>query len=177
MTSLPRPLVLIGLMGSGKSTIGRKLADEIGVPFKDSDQEIEDAAGCSISDLFAIYGEEVFRDLEQRVIKRLLSDKNQVLATGGGSYVQPAVKEEIDKRGTTIWLRADLPVLLERVSRRDSRPLLAKGNKKKILQRLIKERYPVYADAQYTIDSNEGPLERVVNDIIDTLGLKRHVKP
>lgn len=169
MASLTKPLVLIGLMGAGKSTVGVRLAEVLGIPFKDSDHEIELAAGCSISDLFAIYGEEIFRDLEQRVIKRLLKERNLVLATGGGSYIQPAIQEEIKKRACTVWLRAELDVLIERVNRRDTRPLLATGDKRKILTRLIKERYPIYEQADLIVDSGSGPHERVVKDILKKL--------
>ncbi len=169
MASLTKPIVLIGLMGAGKSTVGHRLAEALGVPFKDSDHEIEQAAGCSISDLFAIYGEEIFRDLEQRVIRRLLKERNLVLATGGGSYIQPVIQEEVRKRAYTVWLRAELEILLERVSRRDSRPLLATGDKRKILSRLIKQRYPIYQQADLIIDSGHGPHERIVKDILEKL--------
>jgi shikimate kinase len=169
MAILSRPLVLIGLMGAGKSTVGIRLAEVLGVPFKDSDQEIEAAAGCSVADIFAIYGEDIFRDLEQRVIKRLLREKNLVLATGGGSYIQPAIQDEIRKRAYTLWLRADLETLLERVSRKDTRPLLATGDKRKILNRLIKERYPIYQQADIVIDSNAGSHEKIVKEIIARL--------
>lgn len=169
MASLSKPIVLIGLMGAGKSTVGLRLAESLGVPFMDSDLEIESAAGCSISDLFAIYGEAIFRDLEQRVIKRLVENTNLVLATGGGSYIQPAVREVIKERAHTVWLRADLEVLLDRVSRRDSRPLLATGDKQKIMQRLMEERYPVYQQADTVIDSNHSSHEKVVREIIQTL--------
>lgn len=169
MASLSRPIVLVGLMGAGKSTIGVRLAQQLKLPFVDSDQEIEEAAGCSISDLFAIYGEDIFRDLEKKVVKRLLSTKSHIIATGGGSYVQPSVRAMIDKKAFTIWLRADLNVLLERVERRDSRPLLAKGNKKKILSRLIDERYPIYERADMVIDSSTGPHEKIVEKMITQL--------
>ncbi len=169
MASLSKPLVLIGLMGAGKSTVGARLAEALGLPFKDSDIEIEAAAGCTISDLFAIYGEEIFRDLEQRVIKRLLKERNLVLATGGGSYIQPAIQEEIKKRAHTIWLRADIDILIDRVSRRDTRPLLATGDKRKILSRLIKERYPIYQQADTVVDSSAGSHEKIVREIIAQL--------
>lgn len=169
MASLSQPLVIIGLMGAGKSTVGLRLAEALGVDFKDSDHEIEEAAGCTISDLFAIYGEEIFRDLEKRVMKRLLKERNLVLATGGGSYIQPVIQEEIKSKAFTIWLRADVETLLERVSRRDTRPLLATGDKRKILTRLIKERYPVYEQADLIIDSNSGSHERVVREIVQQL--------
>lgn len=169
MASLSKPIVLIGLMGAGKSTVGVRLAETLGVPFKDSDIEIEMAAGCSISDLFAIYGEDIFRDLEQRVVKRLLEGRNLILATGGGSYIQPAIQDIIKKRAHTVWLRADLEILLDRVGRRDSRPLLATGDKRKILKRLMEERYPIYQKADTIIDSNAGSHEKVVKEVIATL--------
>lgn len=167
--TLTRPLVLIGLMGAGKSTVGIRLANTLGVPFRDSDHEIEEAAACSISDLFAIYGEEIFRDLEKKVIRRLLQEPNQIIATGGGAYIQPAVKKEIQKNAFTVWLRADLPVLLERVNRRDTRPLLAGKDKQHILKKLMEERYPAYEQADLVVDSNEGPHEEVVRRIMKEL--------
>ena len=169
MASLSKPIVLVGLMGAGKSTIGIRLGHALKLPFTDSDHEIEEAAGCSISDLFAIYDEEIFRDLEKRVIKRLLGKQNQILATGGGAYMQEQIRDMISKKAFTIWLRADLDVLLERVNRRDTRPLLAKGNKRKILLRLIKERYPLYEQADMIVDSGHGPHENVVKTIIKRL--------
>lgn len=169
MASLSKPIVLVGLMGAGKSTIGIRLASALKLPFVDSDAEIEEAAGCSVSDLFAIYDEEIFRDLEKRVIKRLLQNPKQVLATGGGAYMQEPIREMISKKAFTIWLRADLDVLLERVNRRDTRPLLAKGNKQKILSKLIKERYPIYEQADMIVDSATGSHENVVKEIVKRL--------
>lgn len=169
MASLSKPIVLIGLMGAGKSTIGVRLANMLELPFVDSDNEIEEAAGCSITDIFAVYNEEIFRDLERRVIKRLLGNHNQILATGGGAYLQEPIRHMIQQKAFTIWLRADLEVLLERVNRRDTRPLLAKGNKQKILSRLIKERYPIYEEADMIVDSGTGPHENVVKTIIKQL--------
>ena len=165
-----RPLVLIGLMGVGKSTVGRRLAKKIGWQFIDSDEEIEAAAGCSISDIFAIHGEPIFRDLEQRVLQRLLTtDAPMVLATGGGAWIQPAVREAIKQHATSIWLRAELDVLLERVSRRDYRPLLQMGDKREILERLMRERYPIYAEADVVVDSAVGSHERVVDAVLSAL--------
>lgn len=169
MARLSKPLVLIGLMGAGKSTVGARLAHNLNLPFVDSDIEIAEAAGCSVSDIFEMYGEEIFRDLEHRVIKRLLSTKNHVVATGGGSYIQPHIRELIQRKAYTVWLRAELPVLLERVNRRDTRPLLAKGDKQQILDRLIQERYPIYAEADLVIDSDEGSHENIVKKVIETL--------
>ncbi len=163
------PIVLVGLMGAGKSTIGRRLANALDVPFIDSDNEIVEAAGCSISDIFESYGESIFRDLEQRVILRLMSGTPCIVATGGGAFIQPAIREAISEKAISVWLKADLPVLLERVSRRDNRPLLKTGDKSEILQKLIDERYPIYAQADITIDSNFGPHETVVEDIIMAL--------
>jgi shikimate kinase len=164
-----RPLVLIGLMGSGKSTIGRRLANAIGWRFIDADEEIEAAAGCSIADIFAVYGEPIFRDLEERVISRLLSEDPMVLATGGGAWMQPRIRELIKSRATSLWLRAEIDVLVERVSKRDHRPLLKNGDKQSIMQRLMDERYPVYAEADITVDSSKGPHEQVVERAIASL--------
>ena len=163
------PVVLVGLMGAGKSTVGRRLANALGVAFIDSDAEIVEAAGCSISDIFEGYGEPIFRDLEQRVILRLMSGEPSVVATGGGAFIQPAIRDAIAGNGISVWLKADLPVLLERVSRRDNRPLLQTGDKSEILQKLIDERYPVYAQSDIIIDSNFGPHESVVEDIVVAL--------
>jgi len=166
MASLTKPLVLIGLMGAGKSTVGLRLAHTLKLPFIDSDHEIAEAASCSVSDIFEIYGEDVFRDLEERVIRRLLRNKNQVLATGGGSYIQPVIRDLIKKKAYTVWLRAELPVLLERVNRKDTRPLLARGDKQKILEKLMVDRYPIYQEADLVVDSGDGPHDRVVKEII-----------
>ena len=153
------PIVLVGLMGAGKSTVGRRLAATLGVNFIDSDIEITEAAGCSISDIFESYGEPIFRDLEQRVILRLMMGEPSVIATGGGAFIQPAIRNAIADKAISVWLKADLPILLERVSRRDNRPLLKTGDKGEILQKLIDERYPIYAQANITIDSNNGSHE------------------
>ncbi len=164
-----RPLVLIGLMGAGKSTIGRRLAKTIGWRFVDSDEEIEAAAGCSIADIFTIHGEPIFRDLERRVIKRLLGEGPLVLATGGGAWMQEDVRATIRAQATTVWLRAELDILTDRVSRRDHRPLLETGDKRTILKRLMDERYPIYEEADLIVDSSEGPHEKVVNRVVAAL--------
>lgn len=156
-------------MGAGKSTVGKRLANALGVDFIDSDNEIAEAAGCSISEIFETYGETMFRDLEKRVLLRLLSQGPCVIATGGGAFMNDAIRSEIKARTLSIWLRADLEVLVERVSRRDTRPLLKTGDKREILQRLMDERYPVYALADITIDSNSGPHDTVVTDILNML--------
>lgn len=171
LTALPlaKPVVLIGLMGAGKSTIGRRLALRTGREFVDSDDEIVDAAGCSIADIFAIHGEKIFRDLEQRVIKRLLDRDDIILATGGGAWMQPLVRELIQSKAVSVWLNADLQVLLDRVEKRNHRPLLEQGDKREILSKLMEERYPIYAEATLSVDSNNGPHNQVVERVIETL--------
>lgn len=166
---LHKPVVLVGLMGAGKSTIGRRLASSLSLSFVDSDNEIVEAAGCSIADIFESYGETIFRDLEQRVLLRLVSSTPCVIATGGGAFINPVIREAIKDKAISVWLKADLDVLLERVSRRDTRPLLKTGDKGAILGRLMQERYPVYAEADITIDSNAGLHEAVVDNILSAL--------
>ena len=170
-----RTIVLVGLMGAGKSTIGRRLAAELGVRFVDSDNEIADAAECSISDIFAIYGETIFRDLEKRVIIRLLGSEPIVLATGGGAFMNPQIREAVKEHGLSIWLRADVEVLLERVSRRNTRPLLESGDKREILLRLKAEREPVYGTADMVVDNDIGDHDKVVMDILELLKGKQWV--
>lgn len=167
--SINKPIVLVGLMGAGKTTIGRRLASSLGQSFIDSDHEIVEAAGCSIPDIFAIYGEPIFRDVEQRVLLRLIQGKDGVIATGGGAFMNPVIRDAIKEHAWSVWLKADLPVLIERVSRRDTRPLLHAGNKEEILGKLIDERYPTYSQADIVIDSNDGAHETVVQRIIDAL--------
>lgn len=166
---LKKPVVLVGLMGAGKTTIGRRLAQQLDLEFIDSDQEICEAAGCDISDIFDIYGEDVFRDLEKRVMQRLLGKKACIIATGGGAFIQDHIRKQILEKSTAIWLRADLEVLLERVSRRDTRPLLRTGDRTTIMQKLMDERYPTYSEAHLAVDSNEGSHECVVDAIIEEL--------
>lgn len=166
---LDKSVVLVGLMGAGKSTVGKRLASVLGLSFIDSDNEIVEAAGCSISDIFELYGENVFRDLEQRVMLRLLSGTPAVIATGGGAYVNPAIRDAVREHGLSIWLKADLDVLVERVSRRDTRPLLKTGDKKEILGKLMQDRYPVYEEADIVIDSSAGLHEAVVDSVVDAI--------
>jgi shikimate kinase len=152
-TALTRTLVLVGLMGAGKTCIGRELARRLGVAFVDADVEIESAANCSIEDIFRVYGETEFRAGERRVIKRLLSGPVHVLATGGGAFMDPETRARIRERAISIWLRADLDLLVNRVARRSNRPLLKNGEPREILSRLIDERYPIYAEADIVVDS------------------------
>lgn len=147
-----RSIVLVGLMGAGKTTIGRRLAAALGLPFHDADVEIEQAAGCSIADLFARYGEPAFRDGERRVIRRLLGGAPIVLATGGGAFMDDDTRALIRERATSIWLRCPLPLLLRRVSGRTHRPLLNAGDPRTVLDELMAKRSPVYAEADVTVD-------------------------
>lgn len=165
-----RSVVLIGLMGAGKTAIGRRLATRLGLNFVDADNEIEKAAGKSISDIFADHGEPYFRQGEHRVIARLLKSGPQVLATGGGAYMNSDTREAITKRGVSVWLNADLDVLLERVARRDHRPLLKTDDPETVMRRLMEERYPVYANADVTVMSRDAPHEVMVSEIISSLG-------
>lgn len=162
-------LVLVGLMGAGKSCIGRRLAQRLGRRFVDADIEIEQAAGCSISDIFAEHGEAYFRSGEKRVISRLLQTPGQVIATGGGAFMDPDTRAAVATAGRSVWLRADLDLLVKRTSRRDSRPLLRQGNPREILQRLIDERYPIYALADITVDAGEGPPDVTVERVLKSL--------
>ncbi len=164
-----RSLVLIGLMGAGKTAIGRRLAKQLNVGFVDADTEIERAAGKSISDFFADHGETHFRDGERKVIARLLKGGPQVLATGGGAYMDEQTRIAVAKHGISIWLKADLKILLERVGRRDHRPLLKTGDPKEVMKRLMDERYPVYESANITTVSRDVPHEVIVGEIIDAL--------
>jgi len=160
---LPRTLVLVGMMGAGKSAIGRRLASRFGVEFVDADSEVERAAGCSITDIFELYGEQAFRDAERRVIARLLSGPVHVLSTGGGAFMDAETRETIAASGISLWLRADLELLVRRTARRKTRPLLNDGDPREILARLIEERHPVYALADIVIDSRDGPPEETAD--------------
>ncbi|MBI1239977.1 MAG: shikimate kinase [Alphaproteobacteria bacterium] len=164
-----RSIVLVGLMGSGKSTIGRRLASALGLPFHDADVEIETAAGCSVSEFFEKYGEPAFRAGERRVIARLLDGPRHVLATGGGAFMDAETRALIRAKAVSVWLRADLDVLMARVSRRNTRPLLAKGNPRETMERLMRERYPLYAEADITIESIDGPHDQVVRQVLGAL--------
>lgn len=166
---LDRSIVLVGLMGAGKSAIGRRLAARLGLKFVDADAEIEKAAGCSIADIFEIHGEPAFREGERRVVARLLKEPPHVLATGGGAFMDAETLARIGERGVSVWLRADIELLLSRVSRRDDRPLLKQGDKREILTALIAERYPVYAEADIVVDSEDVPHDRMVDKIITAL--------
>jgi shikimate kinase len=164
-----RSIVLVGLMGAGKSTVGRRLAQKLGLPFRDADNEIEAAAGMSIPDIFAIHGEAHFRDGERRVIARLLQEGPMVLATGGGAFMNEETRARIAENGISIWLRADLDVLMRRVRKRATRPLLQNPDPEGTMRQLMAKRHPVYALADLTVESHEAPHDRVVAEIINCL--------
>lgn len=170
-----KSIVLIGLMGAGKTAVGRRVATRLGLKFVDADTEIEEAAGQSISEIFADHGEAYFRDGERRVIARLLGDGPQVLATGGGAYMNEDTRNLITEVGVSIWLKAELKVLMERVVRRDHRPLLKTEDPQAVMQRLMDERYPVYASADITVVSRDVPHEVIVAEIVDALQKHLHV--
>ncbi len=164
-----RTIVLVGLMGAGKSSIGRRLAQRLSLAFIDADKEIESAAGCSIEEIFERLGEQAFRDGERRVILRLLDDPPHVLATGGGAFMDPLIRARIKERAVSVWLHADLDLLVRRVSRRSNRPLLKNGNPRDVLASLMERRYPVYAEADIRVDSADGPPEQTVQRVADAL--------
>ena len=167
-----RSVVLVGMMGAGKSSIGRRLAGRMEIPFVDADIEIEKAAGMSIAEIFAAHGEAYFRAGEGRVIVRLLDGGPQVLATGGGAFMNPETRAAIRAKGISVWLRATLEVLNRRIKRRGDRPLLKDTDPVETLRRLIDQRYPVYAEADLTVESREVPHETIVDEIL--AGLHSH---
>src|SRR4051812_8396064 len=173
--SLPRTVALVGLMGAGKSAIGKRLALRLGLPFVDADDEIERAAGCSISEFFERFGEVEFRAGERRVISRLLAGPPHVLSTGGGAYMDAETRALMRKHAITVWLRADLEVLYDRVRKRAHRPLLRQGDPREILERLISQRYPIYAEADLVIESTAQPAEITTDQVLEAL--RRHLEP
>lgn len=170
LAAIDRPIVLVGLMGAGKSCIGKRLASHLGLTFVDADREIEIAAGgCSIPDIFAMHGEEAFRDGERRVIQRLLGNPVHVLATGGGAFVDPGTRALVKERGLSIWIRADLDLLVKRVSRRNNRPLLQNVDPRTKLAELMALRDPFYAEADVTVESADGPPEVTLGRVMEAL--------
>lgn len=164
-----RMLVMIGMMGAGKSSIGRRLANRLNMPFADADSEIELAANATIPEIFERHGEVYFRDGERRVIQRLLDSEPKVIATGGGAFIQPETRAAIQAKAISIWLKADRDLLLSRVKRRSNRPLIKGGDPGETIDRLIAERYPVYAEAAIHIQSRDIAHELVIDDILATL--------
>ena len=165
----PRAIALVGMMGVGKTTIGRRLAPRVGLPFFDADAEIEEAAGMSVSDLFRLHGEKSFREGEARVIARLLEGPPIVLATGGGALTTPETRERIKKHALSIWIKADTDTIVRRATRRGTRPLLKTGDPRETIERLMKERGDFYAAADIHVDTQPGPHINTVNLILETL--------
>ena len=161
-----RNIVFVGLMGAGKSAIGRMVAQHLRVPFIDTDVEIERVSRMTISELFATYGEEEFRSLETRVIKRLLRGGPKVISTGGGAFINDNTRRHISRGGISLWLKADLEVLWERVNKRDHRPLLKTENPRATLAALMEKRYPIYSEADLTIESRDVRKEIIVTEVL-----------
>jgi shikimate kinase len=166
---LDRPIVLVGLMGAGKSTVGRRLARRLGLPFVDSDDAIGDAAGFPAAEVFERYGEADFRDGERRLVARLIDGEVRVIATGGGAYVDPRTRKLLNERAITVWLDAPVDILADRTGRRNTRPLLRNGDRKATLERLAEQRGPAYAEAHIRIKSGSGAHKDVVDSIIQAL--------
>ncbi len=164
-----RSIVLVGLMGAGKTAIGRKVAAMTGLNFVDSDHEIEAVSRMSVADLFETYGEAEFRSLEMRVLSRMLEDGPQILATGGGAFMNRATREAIAQQGISVWLKADLDVLMERVSRKQHRPLLQTADPRAVMRGLLEKRYPVYQLADVTVQSRDVPKEQIAEELVDAL--------
>ena len=164
-----RPIVLVGMMGAGKTTVGRRLAARLGRHFVDSDEEVERAANMTIPEIFAAHGEADFRAGEARVIARLLRDHDIVLGTGGGAFINPETRGLIKAGSVSVWIKAELDLLFQRVSRRSNRPLLKTENPRETLKQLIEVRYPIYAEADLTVVSRDVPQDQVATDIIEAM--------
>ena len=165
-----KTIVLVGIMGAGKSTVGKILADRLGMQFIDADQEIEHAAGCTITDFFEKYGEVEFRKGEERVISRILAGKPCVLATGGGAFMSEATRSLIRKIAISVWLRVSFEVLAKRLEKRSDRPLLQTADPQRTLKALIKKRYPIYNDADFIVDAKNDGVDITVSKVVECLG-------
>ena len=170
--SLDRPIVLVGLMGAGKSTVGKRLAARLGLPFVDTDSEIESAAGLTAAEIFELYGEADFRDGERRVVARLMDGECKVIATGGGAFVDPRTRELLNKQAITVWLDAPVDILVERTARRDTRPLLRHGDPRETLKELAEKRRPAYSEAHIRIVTGNGAHGDVVEAILEQLATR-----
>ena len=167
-----RSIVLVGLMGAGKTAVGKRLATLLGLPFTDADDEIEAAAGMTIKDIFETYGEPAFRDLERRVVARLLGEPPRVLALGGGAFIDPEIRARVREQALSVWLRADLEALVGRTARRSHRPLLNSEEPRAVLARLVDQRYPIYAEAELVVDSGRGGVDDVVRAIMNGIAAR-----
>ncbi len=163
------PIVLVGLMGAGKSSIGRRLAEKLEFEFVDADHEIERAADKSIPEIFSDHGEAYFREGERRVISRLIENGAQVLATGGGAYINEETRKSIEAHGVSVWLKADLPLLMKRVMKRSDRPLLQAEDPEAVMKGLMEQRYPIYAQADVTVESKDVQHTQMVNEVVKAL--------
>jgi shikimate kinase len=172
-----RNIVFVGLMGAGKTAIGRKVAMTLGLPFIDSDHEIETASRMTIPELFERYGESEFRALEQRVISRILETGPQVLSTGGGAYMNGQTRRMIADRGVAIWLKADIDVLMERVAKKKNRPLLKNPDPRAVMIRLMEERYPVYAEADVTVTTRADRKEVIAAEVVEAIARRLSLEP
>ncbi len=168
---LNKPVVMVGLMGAGKTSVGRALARRLGIPFVDSDKEIEAAAGASVVDIFSMYGEAEFRRAEQRVIARLFDTPPvlKVISTGEGAFITPAVREMVLQRAVSVWLRADLDLLVKRTNFRHTRPQLLHTDSRKILAQLIDERYDIYAMADITVETRDESLRKTLDKVVNAI--------
>jgi shikimate kinase len=173
-----RVIVFVGLMGAGKTVIGRKVAQSLGLPFVDSDHEIESVSRMTIPELFERYGEPEFRALEQRVITRLVKDGPRIVSTGGGAFMDPVTREAIAQDGISIWLKADIDTLMERVAKKKNRPLLKAADPRAVMRRLMDERYPVYGLADVTVTTRDAQRETIAQEVLEALASalreKRH---
>ena len=167
--AIDRPIVLVGMMGAGKTSVGRRLAEALSLPFKDADDEIEKAAGLTVSEIFERHGEPEFRRGERRVIRRLLEGPPHVLATGGGAFMDETTRTLVREKAVSVWLKADLDVLLRRVQRRPTRPLLQVDDPRAAMAALLEKREPFYAEADVTVQSNHGPQGAAVQAVIAAL--------
>lgn len=164
-----RSIVLVGLMGAGKSCVGRKLAESLGIPFHDSDEEVEKAAGCEVKDIFKVYGETAFRDCERRVIARLLGEGPCIIATGGGAFMDLETRKSVKENALSVWLRADPEVLHQRTKKSKTRPLLNNGDPLQTLKDLADKRYPTYAEADVTVETGHESLEATISKVMDVI--------
>jgi shikimate kinase len=164
-----RVIVFVGLMGAGKTVIGRKVAQSLGLPFVDSDHEIESVSRMTIPELFERYGEPEFRALEQRVITRLVKDGPRIVSTGGGAFMDPVTREAIAQDGISIWLKADIDTLMERVAKKKNRPLLKAADPRAVMRRLMDERYPVYGLADVTVTTRDAQRETIAQEVLEAL--------